>query len=188
MSAALHELELHSRVASLDFDACNQRSMHRTMVGNVQELAGLFVRKVALETNRQLDSIQARARRVAVGTVLCMHLGVRHMHMHFLERPPMAIGKHLYRDGSARAERCKDQFVRIRRGVATAKLRRLIRVQLVWADRDVLDIALRAGQDGNDSLRAHLKSSSAERREPAADSAAWRAVPLAVALTWLLTS
>ena len=128
--------------------------MQRAMLGNIHELASLLLGKLAHEADRDVDSIQPRTRRRAVCTVCCMHLRVRQLHVHLLQRPATAFGKHLYGDGGARAERRQKQLVRIRGTITAAHRNRLIRLQRMRADGNILDVLVRAGLDCNDSFHS----------------------------------
>lgn len=117
--------------------------MHWAFGCDLDQLAALLRRQVALQIHLHVDAVEHAVSRFTILAIFRVNARVAQRHRHIFERPFLAPRVEADCHGSARAEAGEKIIVGSRRGLGPAKTNRLIGTEVMRADLNVLEKAAR---------------------------------------------
>ena len=149
-----------------------QRTVDRTLLGNLDEPRALGLVERADELEAQGDAVDLRLRVFAVDAVVGIDALVAQPHDHLVDRPFLPVGVHAHGHRGAAAERHQQELVGARPGIAAADRDGLVGAQRVAPVEENLLVETGAGRrhdhrSRRDRLLQGLRvSPRAHRRSP----------------------
>jgi hypothetical protein len=114
--------------------------MDRTLVRDFQEPLTLLIGQIAHQHDLPLDLINQSFFDFAAEAILGMDLPMHQSDSYVFQGPSFPVGIDTQSNASARTERCDEEFVWIRTGIAAANFNRFVCLEPMSTDRDVLQI------------------------------------------------
>jgi hypothetical protein len=132
--------------------------MYRAIVRDLQESLTLLIRQVADQQNLPFDPINQSFFGFTAEAILGMHLSMRQSDLNVFQWPSFSVGIHTKCHAGACTECCEEKFMRIWTGIAATCLDRLVRLDSVLSDRDVLQISSTSRHDRHISRHFEIPS------------------------------
>src|ERR1700677_643438 len=135
--------------------------MHRTLVGDLEQLLPLFFGQVASKFDIPIDAVQHLVFGVAIRAIDGVGFRMTQPNYYAGEWPLLAPRIHAERHGSAGAQRRRQQLIGGRPGISTANVPRFVREKPMSPDSNLLRESSHASADHYlGGSRGHQLSSS----------------------------